>query len=132
VRAPVPAGGAPLVSVRGKVAIIGAAETDELGVIPGKSALQLHAEAALNAIRDCGIDKDEIDGFAAAGQSPIAVADYLGLKPGYLDATTVGGTSFLLHVRHASAAILSGLCQVALITHGESGRSRVGAGRRPF
>src|SRR5207248_3771380 len=95
--------GAP-VSVRGKVAIIGAAETDELGVIPGKSALQLHAEAALNAIRDCGIDKDEIDGFAAAGQSPIAVADYLGLRPGYLDATTVGGTSFLLHVRHASAA----------------------------
>jgi acetyl-CoA acetyltransferase len=115
------------VSVRGKVAIIGAAETDTLGVIPDRSALQLHAEAALNAIRDCGIDRSEIDGFAAAGQSPVAVAHYLGLTPGYLDGTSIGGCSFLVHVRHAAAAICAGLCEVVLITHGESGRSRVGA-----
>jgi acetyl-CoA acetyltransferase len=114
-------------SVRGKVAIVGAAETDQLGVIPDRSALQLHAEAALNAIRDCGIDRREIDGFAAAGQSPIAVAHYLGLTPRYLDGTSIGGCSFLVHVRHAAAAITAGLCEVVLITHGESGRSRVGA-----
>jgi acetyl-CoA acetyltransferase len=119
-------------SVRGRVAIVGAAETDELGVIPGKSALQLHAEAAINAIRDCGIDPSEIDGFAAAGHSPIAVAHYLGLTPRYIDATTVGGCSFLLHVRHAAAAIMAGLCEVVLITHGESGRSRVGQAGRGF
>jgi acetyl-CoA acetyltransferase len=114
------------VSVRGSVAIVGAAETDELGVLPDRSAIQLHAEAARNAIRDCGIDPSEIDGFAAAGQSPIAVAHYLGLTPKYLDGTAVGGCSFLLHVRHAAAAIMAGLCEVVLITHGESGRSRVG------
>src|SRR5215467_11012764 len=117
-------------SVRGRVAIIGAAETDQLGVIPDRSALQLHAEAARNAIRDCGIDRSEIDGFAAAGQSPIAVADYLRLTPRYLDFTMVGGTSFLLHVRHACAAIMAGLCNVVLITHGESGRSRIGMAPR--
>ncbi|MBV8737719.1 MAG: thiolase, partial [Alphaproteobacteria bacterium] len=33
-----------------------------------------------------------------------------------------------LHVRHAAAAINEGLCKTVLITHGESGRSRVGAG----
>jgi hypothetical protein len=33
----------------------------------------------------------------------------------------VGGTSFLLHVRHAAAAITAGLAQTVLITHGESG-----------
>jgi acetyl-CoA acetyltransferase len=117
-------------SLRGKVAIIGAAETDSLGVIPDRSALQLHAEAALNAIQDCGISPSEIDGFAAAGQSPIAVANYLGLTPQYIDSTSIGGCSFLVHVRHASAAIAAGLCSVVLITHGESGRSRVGMGAR--
>lgn len=114
-------------SVRGLVTIIGAAETDSLGVIPDRSALQLHAEAARNAIRDCGIDRREIDGIAAAGQSPVAVAHYLGITPSYVDATAVGGCSFLLHVRHAAAALAAGLCQVVLITHGESGRSRIGA-----
>lgn len=117
-------------SIRGKVVIVGAAETDTIGVIPDKSALQLHAEAALNAIRDCGISKLEIDGVAAAGQSPIAVAHYLGITPRYVDSTAIGGCSFLVHVRHASAAILAGLCEVVLITHGESGRSRVGVGPR--
>jgi len=118
------------VSVRGRVAIVGAAETDRLGVIPDCSALQLHAEAARNAIRDCGIDRREIDGFAAAGQSPVAVAHHLGLVPRWLDGTAIGGCSFLVHVRHAAAAIAAGLCQVVLITHGESGRSRVGAAPR--
>ena len=118
-------------SVRGRVAIIGAAETDTLGVIPDRSALQLHAEAARNAMRDCGIDRTAIDGFAAAGQSPIAVAHYLGLTPRYLDGTAIGGCSFLVHVRHACAAILAGLCETVLITHGESGRSRIGAASWP-
>ena len=37
--------------------------------------------------------------------------------------------SFMIHVRHAAAAIASGLCETALITHGESGRSGVGRTR---
>jgi acetyl-CoA acetyltransferase len=115
-------------SVRGQVAIIGAAETTELGRMPGMSAIALHADAARNAIADCGIDKDEIDGIACAGQSPVAVAHYLGLTPNYVDGTSVGGCSFMLHVRHASAAIAAGMCDVVLVTHGESGKSRVGGG----
>lgn len=117
-------------SIRGKIAIIGAAETDTVGVIPDKSAIQLHAEAALNAIADAGITKDQIDGIACAGQSPVAVAHYLGITPTYVDGTSVGGCSFMLHVRHAAAAIDAGMCSMVLITHGESGRSRVGAGGR--
>ena len=35
----------------------------------------------------------------------------------------------MIHVRHAAAAIEAGLAKTILITHGESGRSRVG-GRR--
>jgi acetyl-CoA acetyltransferase len=43
--------------------------------------------------------------------------------------TAVDGCSFIIHVRHAAAAIASGLCKTVLITHGESGRSGVGRTR---
>ena len=115
-------------SIKGQIAIVGAAETTELGRLPHLSALGLHADAAINAIRECGIDKAEIDGVASAGQSPVAVAKHLGITPTYVDGTSVGGCSFMLHVRHAAAAIAAGMCEVVLVTHGESGRSRVGNG----
>jgi hypothetical protein len=52
---------------------------------------------------------------------------YLVLTPKRVDGTAVGGCSFMIHVRHAAAAIPSGLCGTGLITRGESGRSGVGA-----
>jgi len=115
-------------TLRMKTAIVGAAETDEIGILPEKSAIQLHAEAAQNALADAGLTKDDVDAVLCAGQSPVAVAEYLNIVPKYLDGTSVGGCSFMMHVRHASAAIQAGLCTTALITHGESGRSRVGMG----
>jgi len=110
------------------VAIVGAAETTELGKIPGMSQLQLHADAALNTLADAGLKPSDIDGIACAGESPVAVAHYLGIVPEWADGTQVGGCSFMLHVRHAAAAINDGLCTTVLITHGESGRSGVGRG----
>jgi len=113
----------------GSVAIVGAAETTELGRIPGLSMLGLHADAALNAMSDMGIGPKDIDGVATAGTSPADLAHYLGITPTWADGTAVGGCSFMLHVRHAAAAINAGLCTTVLITHGESGKSRIGAGR---
>src|SRR5271167_4798898 len=113
-------------SVRARSAIVGAAETTRIGVVPDMSALEMHAESARLAVADAGLKMSDVDGVAAAGLSPVAVAHYLGITPTYVDATSVGGCSFLLHVRHAAAAISAGLCEVVLITHGESGRSRVG------
>jgi acetyl-CoA acetyltransferase len=114
------------------VAIVGAAETTQMGVIPDLSVIQLHADAALNAMADCGLGPKDIDGVATAGESPVAIAHYLGITPTYVDGTSVGGCSFMLHVRHAAAAINEGLCDTVLVTHGESGRSHVGAGGRFF
>ncbi|MBE7520080.1 MAG: thiolase [Thermoflexaceae bacterium] len=114
----------------GSVAIVGAAETTEMGVIPDLSVIQLHADAALNTMKDAGLGPKDIDGVATAGESPVAIAHYLGITPTWLDGTAVGGCSFMLHVRHAAAAINEGLCKTVLITHGESGRSRVGAAGR--
>ena len=109
-------------------AIVGAAETDSVAIQPDKSSLMLHAEAAFNALADCGLTIKDVDGLLCAGQSPVSVVEYLGITPTYIDGTSVGGCSFMIHVRHAAAAIQAGLCSVALITHGESGRSRVGMG----
>jgi acetyl-CoA acetyltransferase len=117
-------------TIRGKVAVIGAAETDIVGVIPDKSALELHAESARNALEDCGLTVADIDGIATAGPSPVNIAHYLGIQPSWLDGTMVGGGSFMLLVRHAAAAICAGMCTTVLITHGQSGRSRIGATSR--
>src|SRR5215468_12407051 len=112
------------------VIIAGAAETDQVGKLPGHSTLQLHLEAALNALADAGLTTRDVDGIATASSiGPVQVAHALGITPRWMDGTAVGGTSFLLHVRHAAAAIAAGQASTVLITHGESGRSRVGAGR---
>src|SRR3990172_9244081 len=114
-------------SVRYKVAVVGAAETTELGRIPNMTSLMLAADAAMNAIKDCGIDKDQIDGVLST-HNPVGLAHYLGIKtPRYVDGTAVGGTSFVIHLRHAAAALAAGYCNYALITMGESGYSRADA-----
>ncbi|WP_349428881.1 thiolase domain-containing protein [Microbacterium sp. LWS13-1.2] len=115
---------------RGDIAIAGASETARLGKIPDQSVLQLHAEAAVRALADAGIAAAEVDGIANDGMPPYDVSDYLGIRPRWLDGTSVGGGSFMVLVRHAAAAIASGAADVVLVTHGESGRSRVGA--RPY
>jgi acetyl-CoA acetyltransferase len=111
----------------GDIVIVGAAETDRLGKLPGHSMLALHAEAARNALADAGLTPQDVDGLAAAEPLSIEVSHHLGITPRWLDGTNIGGGSFLLHVRHAAAAIAAGAADVVLITHGESGRSRIGA-----
>src|SRR5581483_5451669 len=116
---------------RARAAVIGAAETTEMGKLPHISQLQLHADAALNALADAGLKPSDIDGIATAGETPESLALYLGITPTWIDATGVGGCSFLMHLRHGMAAIEAGLCRHVLITHGESGRSRVAAAGFP-
>jgi acetyl-CoA acetyltransferase len=112
-------------------AIVGAAETTEMGKIPDASQVQLHADAAFNALADAGLTVSDIDGIATAGETPESLALYLGITPTWIDATAVGGCSFMMHVRHSVAALQAGLCNTVLITHGESGRSRIAASGFP-
>jgi acetyl-CoA acetyltransferase len=113
------------------VAVVGAAETTQMGTIPDMSQIGLHADAALNAMADAGLKPSDIDGIATAGETPVTLAHYLGITPTWIDGTAVGGCSFMIHVRNAAAAINEGLCKTVLITHGESGKSRIAASLRP-
>ena len=108
------------------IAFAGAAET-EIGALPQYSELDLRADAAHRALADAGLTLADVDGITSAVESPIDVAHYLGITPSWYDGTSVGGCSFLVHVRHAAAAIRAGLCTTVLVLHGESGRSRVGS-----
>lgn len=110
------------------VAIVGTAESDELGVVPHKSALQHHAEAAHNALADAGLSVKDVDGLFTAGFSTLITAEYMGITPRFSDSTSVGGSSFVVEVAHAIAAINAGMCEVAVITHGQTGRSGRGSG----
>jgi acetyl-CoA acetyltransferase len=113
-------------SLKNKVAIVGADETDQIGIVPDMTPIMMHAQAARNALRDAGIDKSEVDGVFTCGIGGMAstqLCEYLGIVPSYTDATMTGGSSFEIHVEHAAAAIAAGLCKVALITHGETGFS---------
>jgi len=93
----------------------------------------LHADAAVRALADAGLSLNDVDGLATTGDLASAgnivgrVAERLNIRPRWADGTMVGGCSFLLHVRHAAAAIAAGAADVVLVTHGESGRSRVGS-----
>jgi len=121
----------PMRELSGSTCIVGVDESDEIGTLPHKSQLTLHVEAVTNAVRDAGLAVSDIDGVFTAGQhSPATIAEALGIVPRYVDGTTVGGCSFIIMAGHAMLALHHGLCDVAVISHGESGRSGVGVSPR--
>jgi acetyl-CoA acetyltransferase len=119
------------VSLRGKAAVVGVAESDLGEVGPGFTPLDLIGQAVTRALDDAGLGKADVDGLFSASayhhMPTLSVGEYLGIKPRYSDATSMGGSSFVSHLFHAAAAIDAGLCEVAVIAYGSTQRS--GGGR---
>lgn len=112
------------------VCIVGVEESDQLGTLPDTSQLSLHLQSIQNAVNDAGLKISDVDGIFTAGQhSPALLGEALGITPRYIDGTSVGGCSFIIMAGHAMLALHHGLCDVAVISHGESGRSGVGVTR---
>lgn len=111
----------------GSVAVVGAAESDLGRVADHMTPIDLMAQAVQRALADCGLRLQDVDGlFAATSQvrmAPLALAEYLGIRPAYFDGTNIGGSSFMSHLAHAHAAIEAGLCSVAVIAYGSTQRS---------
>ena len=112
---------------RGSVAVAGVAESDLGQMAPHTSPLDLMAQATHRALDDCGLKLSDVDGLLAAAtqvrMGPMALAEYLRLKPKFFDGTQIGGASFMSLLAHAQAAIEAGLCEVALIAYGSTQRS---------
>jgi acetyl-CoA acetyltransferase len=109
------------------IAIAGAAEAQMGTALPGMSAGDVMAQAALAALDDAGLSTDDVDGlFAASTQVPwasVTLGEDLGIAPRYTDSTMLGGSSPMAHLQHAQAAIATGLCEVAVIAYGSTQRS---------
>ncbi len=114
-------------SLRGRAAIVGVAESDLGEVGPGFTPLYLVGQATIRALDDAGLKREDVDGLFSASayyhMPTLSVGEYLGIRPRYSDATSMGGSSFVSHLFHAAAAIEAGLCEVALITYGSTQRS---------
>ena len=97
-------------SLRGSAFIAGAFEHPGRK-LPDTTLPQIHAEVAEGALADAGLGLDDVDAFFTAGEVPgfgaISMAEYLGLDCRYIDDTETGGSSYLVHVQHAAAAIFS-------------------------
>lgn len=107
------------------VAIVGAALSD-CGRVDDRSAFDLHFQATTRALADAGLTKDDVDGFFSTGMGvlqPVEVAEFLGLRPTYVDSTGVGGGTWEVMVEHAVAAIRAGLAKHIVIVYGSTARA---------
>jgi acetyl-CoA acetyltransferase len=115
-----------------KVAVVGVALSD-CGRVDEATPYALHAQAARRALADAGLDRSRVDGFASAGLgtlAPVEVADYLGLRPTWVDSTSVGGATWEVMAAHAADAIAAGHADAVLLVYGSTARADIRAGRR--
>ncbi|MDI3422070.1 thiolase C-terminal domain-containing protein [Streptomyces luteolus] len=122
----------PSASTPRKVAVAGVALSD-CGKVDDATPYALHAQAARRALADSGLDRSVIDGFASAGLgtlAPVEVAEYLGLKPTWVDSTSVGGSTWEVMAAHAAEAIAAGHARAVLLVYGSTARADIKAGRR--
>ncbi|MGA7264534.1 MAG: acetyl-CoA acetyltransferase, partial [Stellaceae bacterium] len=116
---------------RGSAAIVGVAESDLGAVAKEMSPIDLMAQGIQRALADCGLNLRDVDGLlcatAQSRTSGLALSEYLGISPAFIDTTILGGSSFMFHVAHAQAALQLGLCKIAVIAYGSTQRT---VGRR--
>ncbi|MFD5759228.1 acetyl-CoA acetyltransferase [Streptomyces sp. NPDC127044] len=115
-----------------KVAVVGVSLSD-CGRVDDATPYALHAQAARRALADAGMDRSLVDGFASAGLGtlpPVEVAEYLGLRPTWVDSTAVGGATWEVMAAHATDAIAAGHAEAVLLVYGSTARADIKAGRR--
>jgi acetyl-CoA acetyltransferase len=116
-------------SPKSKYAIVGIGYTPQ-GRVPNRTALSFNVEASVNAIKDAGLKKTDIDGlicyrhFApATGEmevTPYLVAQHLGITPNLVSQE---GNCSRTHLQHAIGALEQGLCKYVLVVYGDNALS---------
>ena len=95
-------------------------------------------EAAVirEALEEAGLSLSDVDGVASCTggmmMESVELAEYLGVRASWTDATNVGGSSFEVHVEHASAAIALGMAEVVVISYASLARSMAKRTGRAF
>jgi acetyl-CoA acetyltransferase len=108
-----------------RAAIVGAALSD-CGRVDTLTPFDLHFQATTRALADAGLRKEDVDGFFSVGMgtlAPVEVAEFMGLRPTYVDSTGVGGATWEFMLEHAVAAIQAGLAKTIVIVYGSTTRA---------
>lgn len=114
------------------VAVVGVALSD-VGRVDDKNPYELIAQASRRALVDAGLVPADVDGLASTGQGtlpPVDVAEYLGLRPRWVDSTAVGGAAWEVMAAHAADAIAAGHADVVLLAYGSTARADLRKGLR--
>ena len=115
--------------LRGAVAIVGIGETP-VGALPDRGSTEICAEAARLALRDAGIGKDAIDGLITCNPwvephlyHAEMFSEYMQIFPRFCMTLNAGGATSLSAVQRAASAIVTGVCDTVLLTHGDNART---------
>ncbi len=110
-----------MVNLRGKAAIVGVGESG-VGKAPGLGATQMCIKASQQALTDAGMMNGDVDGVITANSWSEPhyyhaewIAEYLGIKPRHCLTVATGGGTIIAVMRHAAAAIASGICHTVLL-----------------
>ena len=116
-----------------RVAIAGVGLAGANGRADGRTPYALAAESSRRALAEAGLTPQDVDGFGSTGLGtlqPVDVAEYLGLRPRWVDSTAVGGAAWEVMAAHAADAIAQGRVDVVLLSYGSTARSDLRAGLR--
>lgn len=115
--------------LRGRVAIVGASDT-EVGVVPHVTTTRLCIDAIRGAVADAGLTLRDVDGLVTLNpmSEPYtyhaeAIAEYLGIRPGYCISVATGGGTTFTAIYQAAAAIVAGVCETVVVAMADRVRS---------
>jgi acetyl-CoA acetyltransferase len=119
------------------IAMVGIGESD-LGYLPGRDRWDLLVQASARAIRDSGIDKNEIDAVITGGslvqphsREHLRLADVLGLNLRTFNETSaMGGSAGAASLRLARALITAGYATTILVAGADNLLTASGENRR--
>jgi len=119
-----------MIEAGSRIYISGVAEAP-LGEVKDHSELSMIALAAREALAEAGLSLSDVDGLFVnymGEEGSVQVGEYLGIQPSYADSSDLGGAAFVAFLGHASAALQTGRCKVALVVY--ASRQRTRASRR--
>jgi acetyl-CoA acetyltransferase len=115
-----------LKALRGSAIVAGVA-TFGCGEAHGFTEMELLVRSARAAVTDAGLKMSDIDGICTASSTatmwPMPVAEYLGIRPTYINGTMLGGSSFIAHLLPAMLALQARQCNAVLVCYGSTQRT---------
>ena len=119
-------------SLRGTAAIIGVGSVKPERRMRDRSGIGVAAEAGIKAVRDAGLRREDIDGLITQmpGETPTALAEYLGLRPTWSHGVVMEGATGTTSVTLAAMALAAGLAENDAAGVGGGGSRPAGTCRR--